>query len=220
VFFSVSVSKLPGYILSVVPPIAMLCARELKRDTSRLFRIAVFIEAGTMIFIGVAFGFFGGTLNVNPHVDGMLIASVTFVFAAILIVIGLWLKPQILAAFNLVAMGFLVLFGVSLVLPRFDLTDTMQPWSEALVNLVPDDQVVYLYKPQRWAEYGLQFYRSGKATAVRSPDQLLAITAGEPKVLFIADNKALDEVAHIANVDMKIVLALGNQTAFLVWRTK
>jgi 4-amino-4-deoxy-L-arabinose transferase-like glycosyltransferase len=220
VFFSFSVSKLPGYILPVVPPIAMLCARELRRDTSRLFRIAVFIEAGTMIFIGVAFGFFGGMLNVNPHVDGMLIASFTFVFAAILIVIGLWLKPRILAGFNLAAMLFLVLFGVSLILPRFDLTDTMRPWSEALVNLVPNEQVVYLYKPQRWAEYGLQYYRSGKAAAINTPDQLMAITAGEPQVLCIADNKMLDEVAHIANVDMKIVLALGNQTAFLVWRSK
>ncbi len=125
-----------------------------------------------------------------------------------------------MSVFNLTAMVFLVLFGVSLILPRFDLTDTMRPWSEAQVNLVPDEQVVYLYKPQRWAEYGLEFYRSGKAAAINSPEQMMAITAGATEVLCIADNKSLDEVAHIANVDMKIVLPLGNQTAFLVWRSK
>jgi len=220
VFFSFSVSKLPGYILPVVPPIAMLCARELRRDTSRLFRIGVFIEAGTMIFIGVAFGFFGGMLNVNPHVDGTLIAAVTLVLAAVLIVIGLWLKPRVLAAFNLTAMVFLVLFGVSLILPRFDLSDTMRPWSEALVNIVPDDQVVYLYKPQRWAEYGLQYYRTGNAASIDSPAELQEITADWPEVLCIADNKALDEIAHIENVEMKAVLPMGNQTAFKAWRSR
>jgi len=220
VFFSFSVSKLPGYILPVVPPIAMLCARELRRDTSRLFRIGVFIQAGTMIFIGVAFGFFAEMLNVNPHVDGMLIAAVTFALAAMLIVIGMWMKPRMLGAFNLVAMLLLVLFGVSMILPRFDLTDTMRPWSEALVNLVPDEEVVYLYKPMRWAEYGLQYYRSGKAAPINSPEQMMALTASQPELWCIADNKSLDEIAHIANVDIKIVLPLGNQTVFKAWRSK
>ena len=100
------------------------------------------------------------------------------------------------------------------------MSDTMRPMSDALVNLVPDQRVVYMYKPQRWAEYGLQAYRSGKATAINSPEQLIKLTEGEPEVLCITDNKTLDEVAHIANVDMKIVLALGNQTAFLAWRAK
>lgn len=220
VFFSVSNSKLPGYILPVVPPVAMLCARELRRDTSRLFRIAVLTQAGTMIFIGVAFGFFSGMLTLDPHVDGMAIAAVSFVLAGGLIIIGLWLKPPVLAVFNLVSMVTLVFMGVSFILPRFDQTDTMRPWSQSLVNLVPNDQMVYLYKPARWSEFGLQYYRSGKATAINSPDQLIAVTGTGSKVLCIADNKTLDEVAHIANVEMKVVLSQGNQTAFLAWRSK
>jgi 4-amino-4-deoxy-L-arabinose transferase-like glycosyltransferase len=219
-FFSLSKSKLPGYILSVVPPFAMLCARELQRESSRLFRIGVFIQAGALIFIGVAFGFFGGMLNVDPHVDGMLIVAVTFVFAAILIVIGLWLKPLFLGGLNLLAMVLLILFSVSLVLPRFELTDTMRPWSKALRSLASDTQVVYLYKPQRASEYGLQFYRTGKVVAINSPDQMVELTTTGKEVLCIADNKSLDEVAHIAKMEMKILLPLGNQTAFLVWHSK
>ena len=220
VFFSFSGSKLPGYILPVVPAVAMICARELRRESSRLFRIGVFIEAGTMIFIGVAFGFFGELLTVNPHVDGMLIVGVTFVLAAMLVAIGFLLNPKFLAGFNLMAMVLLVLFGVSLILPRFNMSDTMRPWAAALREKVADDQVVYMYKPQRWEEYGLQYYRFGKAAAVNSKDEMLKITEGQTGVLFITDNKLLDEVAQIANVDMKIVLPLGDQTAFLAWRTK
>jgi len=220
VFFSLSVSKLPGYILPVVPPIAMLCARELQYESSRLFRIGTLIEAGTMIFIGVGFGFFGSMINVDPHVDGMLIALTAFVLAAMLIVIGLWMKPRVLGVFNVLVILSLVFFGSILILPRFNATDTMRPWSIALKDLAKADQMVYLYKPQRWEEYGLQYYRFGKAEAIRSGDQLMGLTQKSPEVLCIADNDALDEVAHIANVDMKIVLALGNQTAFLAWRAK
>src|SRR5207244_1002853 len=56
VFFSFSGSKLPGYILPVVPPLSLLLGKELLQSTSRVYRLAVFIEAGTMVFIGVAFG--------------------------------------------------------------------------------------------------------------------------------------------------------------------
>ena len=74
VFFSFSGSKLPGYILPMVPPVALLCARELLLPRSRTYKIAVFIEAGTMAFIGVGFGFFGSMINVDPHVSPTLIA--------------------------------------------------------------------------------------------------------------------------------------------------
>jgi len=148
-----------------------------------------------------------------------VIAGVTFSLAAVLIVIGLWLKPQFLAAFNLLSMIVLVFLGVSFILPRFDQTDTMRPWSQALVSLVPDDQVVYLYRPARWTEFGLQYYRSGKASAINSAEEMMAVTGSGSKVLCIADNKTLDEVAHIAKVEMKVVLSLGNQTAFYAWHS-
>jgi len=219
VFFTFSYSKLPGYILPVVPPIAMLCARELRREPSRMYRIAVFVQAGTMIFIGIAFGFFGGMLSLDPHVDGAVIAYVTFSLAAGLIVIALWLKPQFLAAFNLLSMLVLVFMAVSFILPRFDQSDTMRPWAKALVNIVPNDQTVYLYRPSRDAEFGLQYYRSGKASTINTPAELMEIAGTESKVLCIADNRMLDEVAHIDKVEMKVVFSQGNQTAFLAWRS-
>jgi len=159
VFFSLSGSKLPGYILPMVPPIALLVGKELLQPVSRVYRVAVFIEAGTMAFIGVAFGFFGNTLNVDPHVSGTLIAAVTFTMAAILAVVALWLSPLFLAAFNVIAIIALVITAATTVLPRFDTTDTMRPWQNALEQLVPNDEAVVMYKPARWAEYGLQYYR-------------------------------------------------------------
>src|SRR4029079_17059692 len=195
VFFSLSRSKLPGNILPMVPAIALLLAKEMFQPKSRVYRVAVFIEAGTMAFIGVAFGVYGNTLNVDPHVSGMLIMIVTFSMAALLAVIALWLKPTILAGFNVIAMAALVITATTMVFPRFDVTDTMRPWNSALAALVPADETVLMYKPPRWAEYGLQYYRSNRIRTAFSPDELAQAAAPRP-LLCIAEDKRLEELSH------------------------
>jgi 4-amino-4-deoxy-L-arabinose transferase-like glycosyltransferase len=221
VFFSFSGSKLPGYILPIVPPLAILCAKEVWRPATQSFRVAVFIEAGAMIFIGVAFGFFGQMLNIDPHVNGMVIMGVTFAIALALIIIALWLGPPILAVFNLLAMTLLVLAAANFVFPRFDRTDTMRPWSNALETIAPDmTQTVCLYKSARWMEYGIEFYRHSNARGIGSPQELVNLTQREPRVLCIAEDKALDELSHLPDVEMEVVRTIGNQTAFWAWKPK
>jgi len=218
VFFSLSRSKLPGYILPMVPPIALLIAKEILQPKSRVYRVAVFIEAGTMAFIGVAFGFFGNTLNVEPHVSGTLIMVVAFVMAGALAIIALWLEPPVLAGFNVVAMAALVITATTMVFPRFDATDTMRPWSGALASLVPADETVLMYKPSRWAEYGLQYYRFNHVHTAFSPEELIRETEAKSRLLCIAEDKKLEELSHVPQVDLEVVHAIGGQTAFWVWK--
>jgi 4-amino-4-deoxy-L-arabinose transferase-like glycosyltransferase len=219
VFFSFSGAKLPGYILPVVPAVALLCARELVQQRSRTFSVGVFIEAGTMAFIGVAFGFYGPLLNIDAHVEGMWIATATFVLAALLVAIALWLRPRILVIFNAAAMAMIVLAATSFVLPRFDRTDTMRPWKTALDGIVPPDQVVVLYKPARWMVYGLQYYRNYNSTDVYSPEELAAVV-DKGEVFCIAPDSTLLEISRIANIEMKIEQTIANQTAFRAWRAR
>lgn len=219
VFFSLSQSKLPGYILPVVPPIALLIAKEILQPKSRVYRVAVFIEAGTMAFIGVAFGFFGSTLNVDPHVSGMLIMSAAFTMAVLLIVIALWLKPVFLAGFNALAMTALLIMTTTMVFPRFDLTDTMRPWNPALASLVPANQTVFMYKPSRWAEYGLQYYRFNEVQTLFSQDELMHAAAKQPRLLCIAEDAKLEELSHLPAIDLEVVHAIGGQSAFWIWKS-
>ena len=220
VFFSLSGSKLPGYILPMVPPIALLIGKELLQPVSRVYRVAVFIEAGTMAFIGVAFGFFGNTLNVDPHVSGTLIVVVTFLMAAMLIIIALWLNPRFLAGFNVATVVALVVTAATMVFPRFDVTDTMRPWQDALAQLVTNDETVVLYKPARWAEYGLQYYRANHVRTIFSPEELADATKTGARLLCISDDKALQEVSHVPTVDLEVVHTIGNHTAFWLWQEK
>lgn len=212
VFFSLSGSKLPGYILPSIPAALMLCAREIPRGHSGAFKIAVFIEAGAMLFIGIAFGFFGQMLNVDAHVNGLVITGVTFVLAAMLAIIALWMKPPVFAGFNLMVMIFSVLVTTSFVLPRFETSDTMRPWQPILRKIVSDDQTVYLYRPSRWMEYGMQFYRFEKTQSVYTLEDLASVL-GSSKVLFVTDEKGLMDLGD-AGVEIQVVETSGNQTAF------
>jgi 4-amino-4-deoxy-L-arabinose transferase-like glycosyltransferase len=220
VFFSLSGSKLPGYILPMGPPIAFLCAKELLQPVSRLYRIGVFIEAGLFAFIGVAFGFFGNTLNVDPHVSGGLIFTVTMIMAGILCFMALWLEPLWLAVFNCGAITMLVMTATTMVFPRFDVTDTMRPWQNALPQIAPADQKVFMYKPARWVEYGLQYYLNNNVRGVFSPEELTQAIRNEPRVLCIADDKALAEVSHVSTVDVEVIHTIGNESAFWIWQTR
>jgi hypothetical protein len=197
-----------------------LCASVLRQPSSGGFKTAVFIEAGMMAFIGVAFGFFGSMLNVDPHVSGALIAGITFSIAAVLTMIALWLPPSFLAGFNVFTIAALVLAATSFVFPRFDRTDTMRPWETALAGIVPSDQVVLMYKPPRWMEYGLQFYRYNNARGVFSPEELTAGLTTGSRALCIAEDTALSELARSGTLDLEVVHTIGNQTAFWVWSTE
>ena len=172
-----------------------------------------------MVFIGVAFGFFGNTLNVDPHVSGTLIATSTFIIAAILSVIALWLKPVYLGSFNAVAMITLVIIATTMVFPRFDATDTMRPWQMALSEIVPEDQTIFMYRPTRWVEYSLQFYRFNRVRTIESPEDLIRITETHRRVLCIVGDKALGEVSNVPTVDVEIVHTIGGHTAFWAWQT-
>ena len=220
VFFSLSGSKLPGYILPMAPPIALLIAKELVQPVSRAYKVAVFIEAGTMAFIGVAFGFYGNMLNVDAHVSGTLIAALTFSMAGVLSVLALWLRPIFLAGFNVAVIAGLVITATTMVFPRFDVTDTMRHWQPKLAEYVSDEQTVFMYKPPRWAEYGLQYYRSNHMRGVFSPEELIEVTKTESRVLCIAEDKTLEELSQVSAVDLEIIHTSGNQTAFWVWQVK
>ena len=137
-----------------------------------------------------------------------------------LIIIALWLNPLFLAGFNAVAVVALVVTAATMVFPRFDVTDTMRPWQDALAQLVSDSETVVMYKPARWAEYGLQYYRANRVRTVFSPEELADATKTGARVLCISDDEALPEVSRVPGMDLEVVHTIGNRTAFWVWQEK
>ena len=157
------------------------------------------------------------TVSLSP--SGALIAVVALGLATLLAIIALFLTPRYLAAFNVTTIVAIVLMATNFVFARFDKTDTMRPWEQALEQIVPTGEVVFMYKPSRWMEYGMQFYRYNNAKGVGSPEELSQLTADRDRLLCIAEDKSLDELTRHGNLEIKVVHTIGHQTAFWVWRT-
>jgi len=68
-------------------------------------------------------------------------------------------------------------------------------------------------------EYGLQFYRNNNAMGVGSPEELSGVI-GQSRVLWIAEDKTLDELTRQGKLDIEVVHTIGNQTAFWVWHVE
>lgn len=221
VFFSLAGSKLPGYILPVVPPVAMLFARELMpQQASREYRVAVFMEAAVLIAIGVAALFFGSELKVDDFMRPSLVVVTTFGLAAVLAAFGLWLKPPFLACFNASVVGLSILAAIIFVFPRVDPTETMRPWGAVLHRFVGDEQTVFLYKVPRWMEFGLQYYRDRQALKIDTPQDLVSIASASPAALCIAEDTMMDEITRVSGIDIQVVHTIGRQSAFWIRRVR
>ena len=96
----------------------------------------------------------------------------------------------------------------------------MRPWDTALSSIVSPDETVFLYKPARWAEYGMEYYRSNRIRSVFSEAELVQAIETQPRVLCIAEDKKLEELTRVTDVDLEVVHAIGGQTAFWIWKVK
>ena len=217
VFFSLSGSKLPAYILPMVPPLALLCAREVSRRDSLLsYRIAVFAQAALWVAVGLAFGFFGDQINIDIQVNGMAILAVTLVMAAALVAIGIWLPPPAFGTLNVLTIAILVFVITAAVFPRIQSVESMRPWETELNRFVSEGQDVVLYRPRPWMEYGLEYYR-GRHVETALSEEALAALATPDRMLCISEIGMLDELGTSETVAIEVVHSIGDQAAFWFW---
>jgi hypothetical protein len=66
----------------------------------------------------------------------------------------------------------------------------------------------------------LDYYRSDRVHTVFTPQELVQATVSEGRVLCLTDDKTLNEVSHIPDMDLEVVHAIGGHTAFWVWQVK
>jgi 4-amino-4-deoxy-L-arabinose transferase-like glycosyltransferase len=179
VFFSFSQSKLPGYILPSIPPIAILTGdylfRRRKPGLSRwvlgghAFLCAALTMAVFMLPWFVAHG------RQMPPMQVMVPAALAAIGAALLIIIvtkGFGVARLRLATTGLLVVLLLFLYGVGpfLFIPQIaatkqviDLVDrsySARPLAERVDEFVPPSGVVAVFRVRRETEYGLSFCRN------------------------------------------------------------
>jgi 4-amino-4-deoxy-L-arabinose transferase-like glycosyltransferase len=187
VFFSFSQSKLPGYILPAVPPLALLLAiiladairSENARGKSR-FGIAGIALGLTCLALGVAPLVWMRRLpQATRDASGQAIATaaiIAMVGGAAIAVLGLLQRRSFVLVSLLLAVVLTEIAG-SRILPALDPILSARPHAELLSRDLHPDRIFTLELPRSW-DYGLAFYlgRELPEWSPTNPDAALVLT--------------------------------------------
>jgi 4-amino-4-deoxy-L-arabinose transferase-like glycosyltransferase len=177
-FFSLSQSKLPGYILPAVPPITILTGDYLNRVAARglprwlLGAHALFV--GLMMFV-VLLGRRGAGRGRELPPRRFVVAALMAGLAAVLLILVMVLRFGVrrLRVATLVPMGALLLFlfgvgpffgsgevaGSKQNVRLLDAVYSARPLANILAGMFPPGEPVATYRARRDLQYGLAFYR-------------------------------------------------------------
>jgi 4-amino-4-deoxy-L-arabinose transferase-like glycosyltransferase len=165
VFFSISQSKLPGYILPAIPPGVLLLGNYVReRFGQRLHWVLVVLHAalsGSLIFAALLLRY--ALLQHRVEWNSSVIGPLGLAIAAGTLVAFLFLKTgfsglRVATIVPVVVLAIALRFGA----PALDETLSARPVSEAVSRLAPQQMPVAVVLVPRETEFGLQFYRNQK----------------------------------------------------------
>ena len=179
-FFSVSQSKLPGYVLPSIPPITILTGDYLFRSRGRGLQRWVLL--GHALLVGVVTAavlllpwYVKHGMKASPPAHAAVVAGISALSAAVLIllVVDRWGVERLrLATCSVMVVLLLFLYGVGpffgipgvaaskRTIEMLDRVYSARPLAERLSTLVPPSETVAVFRVRRDMEYGLAFYRN------------------------------------------------------------
>ncbi len=164
VFFSFSGSKLPGYILPSIPPLAILTG-------DYLFRVRRVGLPDWLLYLHAGLtGFLTFVLLLCPQYmvyQKIVPAPKTFVWAALLGVLAALLVILVVKRYGIRRMRFVTLVPLAGLLfflmtmngNLLDLNYSSRPLAREIAQAAPDVQTVAVFDVRRDLDYGLAFYR-------------------------------------------------------------
>jgi 4-amino-4-deoxy-L-arabinose transferase-like glycosyltransferase len=182
VFFTFSRSKLPGYILPSVPPLAILTGDYLFRrrgpGLNQWVLLGHAVLCGIMTVFALLLPWFVAHPGAVPPGTAMGIAALSGLGAALLIFIvvkAFGVARLRLATTAVLVVLVLFLYGVGpffgipavsatkRVIHLLDLAYSARPLADKLLTVAPADETVAVFRVRRDIEYGLSFYRNREA---------------------------------------------------------
>lgn len=181
VFFSFSQSKLPGYILPSIPPIAILTGDYLFRrrqpGLNRWILLGHALLCGVMTVAVLLLPWFVVNGPKMPPARAMIAAGLSALGAALLILVvtkGFGIARLRLATIAIEVVLLLFLYGVGpffgvpevaaskRVIHLLDRSYSARPLADKIATLFPGDETVAVFRVRRDVEYGLSFYRNSE----------------------------------------------------------
>jgi 4-amino-4-deoxy-L-arabinose transferase-like glycosyltransferase len=179
IFFSFSKSKLPGYILPAIPPIAILTGdylfRRRKPGLNRWELVGHAVLSGVMTIAALLLPWFVAHGKQMPPIHALVAALLAALGAALLILIVVkgfgvarlrLVTSCVLVVLVLFVCGVGPFFGVpevgatKRVIHLLDRSYSARPLAAKLATLAPADETVAVFRVRPDTEYGLAFYRN------------------------------------------------------------
>jgi len=225
-FFSVSESKLPGYILPIFPALALIIGGVVesvwKGDRSRLLKTGLWMTALALACMGIAFVVYVHREAVNVSgwrtmLDGLPLAL------ALISVIALALnKGRVFIASTAAVVISLVLAAVILLFPTLRNEVSLKALSlEAGAALRPGEKIGFYLKK----EFAPVFYAEGRVLCepkrgttfyALHQDMLEEALQGEPSLIVITDSKWLDGLEKDTRITTEFIAAQDEALAIRV----
>jgi hypothetical protein len=179
VFFSFSASKLPGYVLPSIPPLAILTGdylyRRRKPGLNRWILLGHAALCGAMtlaIFLLPWFVAHGATMPPTHAAIAALLAALGAPLLILIVTNGYGVARLRVATCGILAVLMLFLYGVGpffgipqvnatkRVIRLLDRSYSARALAERLAEVAPPDGTVAVFRVRRDTEYGLSFYRN------------------------------------------------------------
>jgi hypothetical protein len=178
-FFSFSKSKLPGYILPAVPPIAILTGDYLFRrrglGLNRWILLGHALLCGLITVVVLLLPWFVAHGNTVPPIEALIAAAMAALGSTLLILIvtkRYGVEKLRLATCAVMVVLIVFLYGVGpvfgipgvpatkRVIHLLDRSYSARPLADRLSTLTTPDGTVAVFRVRRDVEYGLSFYRN------------------------------------------------------------
>ncbi|HVM93867.1 MAG TPA: glycosyltransferase family 39 protein [Terriglobales bacterium] len=218
-FFSLSQSKLPGYILPGVPAAALLIAEHLadrrERQPRVPFRLAVLhaILCGGLIFAALSAARIAYTHRLTMTPETLFTAAIslalTIGIAATLIMPS---RPQMLRQVTILSIILSVATVIRFAAPAIDATQSSRPIAATIENFSREPVPVALYHVGRTTQYGLDFYLD-RATQTYENNEI----PSQPHLLVAAANTGTEFATLIPGRKVSYLTSLPARKLELYW---
>jgi 4-amino-4-deoxy-L-arabinose transferase-like glycosyltransferase len=187
-FFSFSQSKLPGYVLPAIPPLAVLLAvasRHLTNLESKSRRCVTIALALTWAAMGLSAGL--GIRRLPPGAFGavghaIFTCAAVAISGSLIVLVLMFLRRRGAILISAILVALLVEIAGARILPALDPYNSARPHAKLLLNDRRPDRI-FTYQLNRSWNYGLAFYLHGELPQWSPNDPQAALVLTNPKGL-------------------------------------
>jgi 4-amino-4-deoxy-L-arabinose transferase-like glycosyltransferase len=225
-FFSISESKLPGYLLPVFPSLAIIIGAELERylngERTRLMRFSGWLTVLMTTAIALGFFWYGKKEGVQFAGFSLLLCLIPFGFAMLALLAMVKSKRREALACIAAVVFSIVIGGATLLFPKLNDEISLKKLSlDAASALRPDEKIgFYILK-----EFSPVFYAEGRVVcgmgegdvlnALRE-DKLVAPLENYPSIIFITRERWIEGLRKDPRFDVEFIAQQDEFYAFRV----